>query len=229
MNAMPRREQNRITRERRVLEAALKVFSATGYAGTTMDAVAVAARVSKPTLYQYFKSKDQLFNAMMQQKRDDMLICLEAPNPSDMVAQLHDFAWQYARTVMHPDLLSLARLIIGEAQRFPDIGRAYQSSGPDRLLDGLIAFMDAFRRAGRLTFAEAELAAQDFWGLILSAPRTQALYEPDNLPDQATIARYINNGLAVFLRAYSTQKDQDISTLARLLRDHEPKVPNETG
>ncbi len=52
MTALPRRQQNKIDRERRILEAALKIFSETGYSGTTMDAVAVEAGLSKPTLYQ---------------------------------------------------------------------------------------------------------------------------------------------------------------------------------
>lgn len=49
-----------------------------------------------------------------------------------MVAELYAFSWHYADVVLHPDMLNLARLIIGEAQRLPDIGRAYQASGPTR-------------------------------------------------------------------------------------------------
>ena len=64
MNQMPRREQNRLAREKRILEAALKVFSASGYTGASMDAVAIEAGLSKPTLYQYFDSKEQLFATM---------------------------------------------------------------------------------------------------------------------------------------------------------------------
>ena len=43
MTALPRRQLNRIAKERRILEAALRVFSDTGYSGTTMDALAAAA------------------------------------------------------------------------------------------------------------------------------------------------------------------------------------------
>ena len=52
MSALPRRQQNRIERERRILDAALKVFAETGYSGATMDMVAIEAGLSKPTLYQ---------------------------------------------------------------------------------------------------------------------------------------------------------------------------------
>lgn len=220
MTALSRRQQNKIERERRILEAALKVFSETGYSGANMDAVAVEAGLSKPTLYQYFQSKEALFSAMMVGERDQMLDVFEHPSARGMVADLLEFSWDYADTVLRPDLLSLARLIIGEVQRFPEIGRAYQESGPDRLLRGIMDYLEGQRRAGRLAFDDTELAAQDLWGLILSAPRTQALYMPDRFPSRTEIARYLNNGLRVFLKAYSTQPEIDLAELARLIGAH---------
>ncbi len=216
MSDISRRAQNRLAKEASILAAALKVFARAGYSGTSMDVIAAEAGLTKPTLYQYFDSKERLFTAMMLQKRDDMLIAFEQPEQGDMVTQLLAFARRYADTVMRPDLLSLARLIIGEVQRFPEIGRAYQASGPDQLLRGVIIYLEGRRAAGLLAFDDAELAAQDLWGLILSAPRTQALYMPDNQPDAATIARSIHNGLKVFLKAYSTRPTEDLATLAVL-------------
>jgi AcrR family transcriptional regulator len=218
MTALPRRQQNRLNRERAILDAALTVFAAQGYSGTTMDAVAAEAGVTKPTLYSYFPSKESLFQAMMLGQRDVMLDVFAHPSPKGMVADLWSFAWAYADTVMCPDMLSLARLIIGEVSRFPEIGRAYQASGPDHLLRGIMRYLDDQRGVGRLAFDDAELAAQDLWGLILSAPRTQALHMPDALPDRATLQRYITNGLKVFLKAYSTAPTQDQDQLAALAR-----------
>jgi AcrR family transcriptional regulator len=221
MTALPRRQLNRLNRERAILDAALKVFAAHGFSGATMDAVATEAGLTKPTLYSYFSSKDDLFQAMMLAKRDLMLDVFDHPSGS-MVSDLSDFAWAYAETVMRPDMLSLARLIIGEVTRFPEIGRAYQASGPDHLLHGIMRYLVTQRDAGRLTFDDAELAAQDLWGLILSAPRTQALHMPDALPDRATVNRYITNGLRVFLKAYSTTPAQDLDRLAALCRQEQP-------
>lgn len=219
MTALPKRQQNRIEKERRILKAALKIFSETGYSGANMDAVALEAGLSKPTLYQYFQSKEALFSAMMLGERDRMMDVFEHPSRDGMVRDLLSFAWDYADTVLRPDMLSLARLIIGEVQRFPEIGRAYQEVGPDRLLSGIMAYLENQRRAGRLAFDDAELAAQDLWGLILSAPRTQALYMPDNQPSRFDVARYIKNGLRVFLKAYSLNPQNDVAELDRLIAD----------
>ncbi len=48
-----------------ILEAAKKIFFAKGYAKATMDEIALEAEISKPTIYQYFKSKDDLFFSLM--------------------------------------------------------------------------------------------------------------------------------------------------------------------
>ena len=216
MNKIPRRQQNRLDKENRILAAALKVFSQSGYSGASMDAVAAEAGLTKPTLYQYFDSKEQLFASMMLQKRDDMLLPFRAPGSDDMVVQLHRFAWAYTDTVMQQDLLSLARLTIGEVQRFPEIGHAYQAAGPDRVLDGLMGYLASHRDVGRLRFDDAELAAEDLWGLILSAPRTKALYNPGLRHSRTELARYVHNGLRVFLRAYSTNPETDLAILAGL-------------
>ena len=62
-----------------------------------------------------------------------MLESFEYPTASGMVAELYAFSWHYADVVLRPDMLNLARLIIGEAQRLPDVGRAYQASGPEAI------------------------------------------------------------------------------------------------
>lgn len=224
MTDLSRRAQNRITRENRILDAALKVFSSTGFSAATMDDIAREAGLSKPTLYQYFEAKNTLFTAMMLRARGPMMTQFDAGDAVGMVPVLHQFAWNYALTVLSAEYLSLARLIIGEVQRFPEIGRAYQSAGPDMLLQGIIDYLDAQRRAGRLAYDDSELAAQDLWGLILSAPRNKALHEPDTGLTQAELARFINNGLRVFLRAYSTNVASDLARLETLI-----SAKNEAG
>jgi TetR/AcrR family transcriptional repressor of mexJK operon len=210
-----RRSTRRDEKRQRIQDAALSVFSQEGYAGASMDAIALAADVSKPTLYDYFGSKEHLFEAIMVARRDAMLDAFEQPS-QEMVHDLLTFSWSYAATVMRPEFLSLARLIIAEAQRFPAAGRAYQEAGPDRVLKGMKRYLLLQKKAGRLVFQDAELAAQDLWALILSAPRNQALHMPDAVPGHAAIARSIYNGLSVFLRAYSTDPHKDCATLKRL-------------
>ena len=218
MNQMSRREQNRLDKQSRIMGAALKVFAKAGFSGASMDMIAAEAELSKPTLYNHFSSKEVLFQNMMAVQRDVIMLGFNAAPDKGLVAQLLAFAWSYSNTVMNPEFLSLARLIIGEAQRFPNVGRDYLQSGPDHVLSGLMAFLGIQRDLGRLIFEDAELAAEDFWGLILSAPRTRALHVPDEDFSAEVLARYIHNGIRTFLRAYSTETVGDLARLEAAIK-----------
>jgi len=65
-NKLGRREREKLTRRREILEAARKVFGAQGYEGATLDEVAREAEFAKGTLYSYFDSKAELFTALVQ-------------------------------------------------------------------------------------------------------------------------------------------------------------------
>ncbi|MBE9545455.1 MAG: helix-turn-helix transcriptional regulator, partial [Proteobacteria bacterium] len=60
-----RKMRERNLRFESILDAAKKVFFSKGYSKATMDEIALAAEISKPTIYQYFKSKDDLFFSLM--------------------------------------------------------------------------------------------------------------------------------------------------------------------
>ena len=60
-----RKKRERDQRIQSILSAAKKVFFSKGYLKTTMDEIAFEAEISKPTIYQYFKTKDELYSALM--------------------------------------------------------------------------------------------------------------------------------------------------------------------
>ena len=60
-----RKKRERDQRIQGILTAAKKVFFSKGYQRTTMDEIAFEAEISKPTIYQYFKTKDELYSALM--------------------------------------------------------------------------------------------------------------------------------------------------------------------
>jgi hypothetical protein len=148
-----------------------------------------------------------------------MLMVFDAPSDACHVTQLWRFSWAYADVVMRPEFLSLARLVIGDATRLPDLGQAYQDSGPNRVLEGLTRFMAQLAERRLLNIEDPELAAEDFWGLILSSPRNRALHVPNNIPNIKMLQRYVHNGQKVFLRAYSVAPEQDLAILDRLISE----------
>lgn len=55
----------RAVREQQMLDAAVQMFSINGYHETSMDTIAAAAEISKPMLYLYYGSKEDLFGACL--------------------------------------------------------------------------------------------------------------------------------------------------------------------
>ena len=60
-----RRKRERDQRIQSIIESAKNVFFSKGYFKATMDEIALGAEISKPTVYQYFKTKDDLFFSLM--------------------------------------------------------------------------------------------------------------------------------------------------------------------
>jgi AcrR family transcriptional regulator len=60
-----RKEREKLQRAQSILDAARKVFLAKGYTKTTMDDIALEAEITKPTIYQYFETKEQLYFLLM--------------------------------------------------------------------------------------------------------------------------------------------------------------------
>ena len=210
---LSRRESNKLEKEQRILAAALRVFSSQGYSGAVLDHIAAEAGVSKPTLYQYFGNKEALFSAVLDDATGQFLQPFTKTAGKPMVTVLLDFGFHYADFVLRPDLLSLTRLVIGEAERFPEIRRNYHRSSPQQALSGIIAYLQTLTAEGKLEVEDFELAANDLWSLMLSTPLDFYLHIPDLAMSPAEIHRYLFNGIRVFLKAYSTNADADLTEL----------------
>jgi len=71
-------KREKIRRAEEILSAAQKVMLEKGYNGATMDEIAAEAGLTKPTLYQYFKTKDELFVQLVEPLIQSMALKLES-------------------------------------------------------------------------------------------------------------------------------------------------------
>jgi AcrR family transcriptional regulator len=193
-----------------ILDAATTVFLRKGYLGTSMDEIAAIAAVSKQTVYKHFADKERLFSEIVTSTVKDASDptydeVLNLRESGDLEADLRDLASRLLARVLQPRLLQLRRLVIGEAGRFPALGRTFYELGPGRTV---AALADAFERlAGRglLHLDDPRLAAAHFNWLIVSIPLNRAmLYGDDVAPAKAELKRYVESGVRVFLAAYGT-------------------------
>lgn len=202
-------DQPRSARKRRaILEAATTVFLHSGYLGTSMDEIAARAGVSKRTVYQHFASKDSLFVAIVTSTVDQAGEPVheevqQLKHSGDLEADLHDLARRQLSRVMQPRLMQLRRLVIGEARRFPELGRAFYERGAGRTIAALADTFADLAEQRLLRFDNALTAATHFNWLIMSAPVNRAMLLGDEgIPTPAELDQYADEGVRAFLAAY---------------------------
>jgi TetR/AcrR family transcriptional regulator len=72
-----RKKREKKHRVESIIDSAKRVFFKKGYLKATMDEIARGAEITKPTIYQYFKNKDDLFFSLMTPVIDDIGVQLE--------------------------------------------------------------------------------------------------------------------------------------------------------
>jgi TetR/AcrR family transcriptional regulator, mexJK operon transcriptional repressor len=191
-----------------ILEAATDAFLRNGYLGTSMDEIAATAAVSKQTVYRHFADKERLFTEIVAAAVDEAGEPLESEvrelaESGDLEASLRDLARRQLDAVMQPRLMQLRRLVIGEAGRFPELGRGFYERGAARSVE---RFAEAFARLadrGALELDDPELAAAHFNWLVMSAPVNRAMLLGDaEIPSPAELDGYARTGVRAFLAAY---------------------------
>jgi TetR/AcrR family transcriptional repressor of mexJK operon len=201
----------RSARKRRsILEAAQTVFLRKGYDGATMDEVAALAAVSKQTVYKHFADKKRLFTAVItgEISATETLThrMVAALSDSDDIEQdLRQFARQHISDVTQPHLIRLRRIVIAEAEQFPELARAWYANGPERAHATLAHQFRELARRGLLTVDDPLLAAQHFNWLILAIPLNKAMFhgsDTELTPEE--LEHYADEGVRVFLAAYAT-------------------------
>ena len=190
-----------------ILEAAKQVFFANGFVGASMDQVAATAAVSKQTVYKHFSDKEALFREVV----TNVVRARDGGIPTDFLSTsegpigelLRSFARHFLKGVMQPDVLKLRRLVIGEAGRFPELGRSFYDLGPKRATEQLAVALRESAARQRVSLEDPELAADHLLCLILSIPLNQAMLLGDEYTfTDAALDRYANDGVTAFLRAY---------------------------
>ncbi|GAA3481622.1 TetR/AcrR family transcriptional regulator [Streptomyces yanii] len=190
-----------------IMEAATAVFMEKGYAGTSMDDIARLAAVSKQTVYKHFSDKEKLFAAIVLATTDrlDTAIDLLADVPTDaanLEENLTGLARQFLTTLTHPQVIQLRRLIIANADVFPDLGTEWYEKGFERGLATLAATFQRLADEGLLRIDDALLAANHFSGLLLWIPVNKAMFTGRSQHTEADLDRYAAAGTRAFLAAY---------------------------
>ena len=191
-----------------IVGAAAEVFLSTGYAGASMDEIASRSGVSKQTVYKHFSSKEALFIAVMTQMMGeaDTAVHLGLPKVEDrtqLEAYLLDYAVRQLTIVLTPGLMQLRRVVIAEAERFPELAKVLYARGPARAIEAMGSAFEQLAGKNLLRFADATVAASQFNWLVMADPVNRVMMLGNEaIPTQQEIRQHAEAAVATFLAAF---------------------------
>jgi AcrR family transcriptional regulator len=194
-------------KRRQIVDGARRVFLAQGFDAASMGEIARTAGVSKGTLYVYFKSKEELFAAIVQNEcraQGEQIFDLD-PQNHDVGAVLSRLANGYVNFLVRPGTIAPFRTVIAIAERMPEIGRQFYETGPALGIAQLASYLKAQVATGVLAVEDCEVAAAQFLESCQAMLFKPVLLNFGAPPDQAQIERVVTIAVRTFLAAYQVR------------------------
>jgi len=191
-----------------VLLGAREVFFRDGFEGASVDDIAKAAKVSKATLYSYFRDKRYLFlEIAMDECRAQAQTAEHEIDFSAPARQVLTEAADRLTAFLLSDLgVRIFRLCVAESERFPEIGQAFYETGPRTGRHILIAYMQGAIARGELVVDDLELAAEQFGELCKADIFSRLVFGVVNTFTEAERQRVINGAVDLFLARFGTNQ-----------------------
>ena len=206
----PRADDPRVVRSRAaVVDAARTLFLRQGYAGTTMEEIAALAGLTKRTLYNNYADKGALFieivadviayaEEFVRGLHEEFTTGITAANLS---ATLDDLGCRLALGIVRPEVVTLRRLLIGEARGFPALAAEYFDRAPGQVLDALASGFEHLGRLGLLRVADPKRAAAQFAYLVAGEHLDRAMLV-GTFPPREQVLACAREGVLTFLARY---------------------------
>jgi TetR/AcrR family transcriptional regulator, mexJK operon transcriptional repressor len=179
----PTREEAE-ARDVRLLDVATRLFMERGFDGTSIDTVAEAAGVSKPTVYARYQDKRDLFAAVLRGRVLKWLAPVSAAaeaeaietSPKSIKTTLHELSRHMVAYTLAPEAGALHRILSAQAVQFPELAKLAMEEGWLRAVRGVSSILRQSAARGHIKVDDPELAADMFLNLVLGHSRRLMLY-----------------------------------------------------
>lgn len=191
-----------------ILQGARTVFQQDGYEGASMSSIAREAGVSKGTLYNHFENKADLFHAYMQQACQRAIATMFHGLPEQDGAEpvLRTVGRRMIALMLNPERRAIYRMVVAEAERFPELARTFWQSGPRAAMNSLARWITAETASGRLAAEDPEMAADQFFSLCQARLGFRyRLFQIDE-PDDEAVEKVVEAAVTTFMARYAVRQ-----------------------
>ena len=162
-----------------ILKEATNLFCHGGYSGTRMTDIANAIGVTKPVVYRYFKSKEDLFEAWLEHEliaARDQLVELIRDEAIPVKEKTNRLVLALVESLKSPILMAPWRIALVESERFPDITSLLCSRFKDPVLHEVGLMFDKASANGEVKGASAEHLTRLFLAPLSSSAVLIAIF-----------------------------------------------------
>lgn len=198
----PKNETERI--RDKILDVATVLFFAEGYGAASIEAIARRARVSKRTIYHRFQDKPAVFRAVVHRiverlRPPDAAHLFEGSNLGDI---LHAIARAVLQASLSPQALSLHRIILAEATRFPELALIVNEQGTRReAITRIAGLLDREKPGHKHSSHDMLFAAEQFLQMVIAVPQRRAMGLGKSM-GTAELDTWAKATVSLFLRGY---------------------------
>jgi AcrR family transcriptional regulator len=176
----PRRRERKDNRPQEIVDAAFEEFSAKGFAGTRLEDVAARARVSKGLPYLYFKTKEELFKAVVRSvitSHFDVLRGQMETTTLSVEAFLKGPFLGFIQELVGSKRAFIARLLIAEGHKHPELTKFYYDNVVSRGIEAMTRMIDRGIERGEFRPTALRDFPQLLFAPVLTAILWRALFE----------------------------------------------------
>lgn len=189
------------------MEAAFELFAAQGFHGVSIDQLVGVAGGSKATLYRYFSSKEQLFEAIIADLAEKTITNRSVGELAGLSLEegLRTLGHATARAALSEQATVLFRLAVGEYVRFPELAQIMFERGPAVSYARLREFLAARVAAGELEIDDLQIAAEQYLGGIVGHQQLRRALGQDRTDVDGITAR-VEAAIKSFLAAHRSSR-----------------------
>jgi AcrR family transcriptional regulator len=207
-----------------ILDAAAEVFCREGFSGASIDEIAAEACVSRQTIYNHYREKENLFVAVVEDVMNRAnatlfsILSTFPDKPDQLEHDLTDFAVRLNRNCLcNQDGQFLRKLVQSEGERYPHLFETWRQHGPGKVGMALSALFSRLSHQGALQITDCDLAARQFLALINADLQMITLF--GGTPTDEELESAAGNAVHTFLRAYGkpTKLPEEVPAAASAL------------
>lgn len=193
-----------------ILEAAKRLFPHSGFEGTSMDAIACEAGVSKLTVYSHFTDKETLFFAAIRERCNEQMpeTLFDVDVDGPVRRHLEAIARAFFELVTAPEAVALHRLLTSGSGSSPKLAQMFWDAGPQRVQQDFQQFLAQEVAVGRLHIDDVPLASKQFFVLLKGELHARMLCGCSEPISAQEIDAHLSATVDFFLRACAPRLPQ---------------------